>query len=152
MTHIDSWVFVQKYRPYRCHLRPNGTSEFADISCGDPWHRKVEEGEKGYSMALVRTKRGREILYGAMRAGYVTLERAEPSILVRSQRNLLTKRGAVWGRLLAMKAFGIPTPRLDGFSLFNNWLRLSAKEKARSILGTARRIILRKCYKPLKTT
>jgi coenzyme F420 hydrogenase subunit beta len=49
-----------------------------------------------------------------------------------------------------MKAFGIPTPRLEGFSLYKNWLRISFKDKARSILGTARRIIQRGYYKPIK--
>lgn len=45
------------------------------------------------------------------------------------------------------KAFSIPTPRLKGFSLFKNWLALPVKEKARSILSTARRIVQRKYYR-----
>jgi coenzyme F420 hydrogenase subunit beta len=149
LTYINAWGFVQKYRPYRCYLCPDGTSEFADLSCGDPWYREIKEGEQGYSLVLVRTERGRQILHGAIRDGYVTLERADPLILEASQKNLLMKRGAIWGRLLVMKAFGIPTPRLNGFSLFENWLTLPTKEKARSILGTARRIIQRKYYKPV---
>lgn len=149
LTYMDAWGFVQKYRPYRCYLCPDGTSEFADISCGDPWYRQIREGEQGYSLVLVRTERGRKILHGAMKDGYVTLERADPRILEASQTNLLTKRGAIWGRLLTMKAFGIPIPRLNGFYLYENWLRLPIKEKARSILGTARRIIRRQYYKPV---
>jgi coenzyme F420 hydrogenase subunit beta len=149
LTYMDAWSFVQKYRPHRCYLCPDGTSEFADISCGDPWYRQIREGEQGYSLVLVRTERGRKVLHGAMEAGYITLERADPRILETSQKNLLAKRGAIWGRLLTMKAFGIPTPRLSGFYLFENWLTLPAKEKARSILGTARRIIQRKYYRPV---
>lgn len=149
MTYMDSWGFVQKYRTYRCYLCPDGTSEFADISCGDPWYRQVSEGGQGHSLVLVRTELGSEILHGAMKAGYVILERAAPKILELSQKNLLSKRGAIWGRLLAMKAFRIPTPQLEGFSLLRNWLSLSLKEKARSILGTARRVIQRKYFKPV---
>jgi coenzyme F420 hydrogenase subunit beta len=148
LTYMDAWGFVQKYRPYRCYLCPDGTSEFADISCGDPWHRAIKEGEQGYSLVLVRTEKGRQIIHGAIKAGYVTLRQAEPGVLEASQKNLLTKRGAIWGRLLVMKAFGIPTPRLVGFSLFDNWLKLPLKEKVRSILGTARRIIQRKYFAP----
>ena len=148
LTYMDAWGFVQKYRPYRCYLCPDGTGEFADLSCGDPWYRQVEEGEPGHSLVLVRTEKGRTILHGAMKEGYLTLERASAHILEASQKNLLMKRGAIWGRLLAMKALGIPTPRLHGFSLFENWLKLSIKEKARSILGTARRVIQRKYYRP----
>jgi coenzyme F420 hydrogenase subunit beta len=151
MTYVDSWGFLQQYRPYRCHLCPDPTSEFADIACGDPWYRSIEEGEAGQSMALVRTERGREILRGAIEAGYVILKKADPSILENSQREVLQKRGAVWGRILAMKIFGIPTPKLQGFSLFENWWRLSFKHKIQSTLGTARRIILRGYYRPKKT-
>lgn len=148
LSYKESWGFVQKYRPYRCYLCPDGTSEFADISCGDPWYRQVKEGDQGHSLVLVRTERGRQILLGAMKDGYVTLERADPRILEASQKNLVAKRGAIWGRLLAMKAFAVPTPRFIGFSLFQNWLQLSFKDKSRSLLGTARRIVQRKYYRP----
>lgn len=151
MTYANSWGFLEKYRPYRCHLCPDPTSEFADIACGDPWYRSIEEGEPGQSMVLVRTERGREILKEAIEAGYVILNRADPSILANSQQDVLQKRGAVWGRILAMKLFGIPTPNLKGFSLFENWRRLPLVHKLKSTLGTARRIILRGYYKPRKT-
>jgi len=151
LSYKESWGFVQKYRPYRCYLCPDGTSEFADISCGDPWYRQVREGEQGFSLVLVRTERGRRILHGAMKEGCITLERADPRILDVSQKNLFAKRGAIWGRLLAMKAFGIPTPRLHGFSLFENWLKLSFPEKTRSIAGTVRRIVQRGYYKRQRT-
>lgn len=151
MTYMDSWGFLQKYRPYRCHLCPDPTSEFADIACGDPWYRSIEEGEAGQSMALVRTERGREVLRGAIEEGYVILKKADPSILEKSQRDVLHKRGAVWGRILAMKMLGIPTPKLQGFSLFHNWRQLSFKEKLKSTLGTVRRVILRGYYRPRKT-
>ena len=148
LTYLDAWSFVQKYRPYRCYLCPDGTSEFADLSCGDPWHRALKEEEQGYSLVLVRTEKGRQVIHDAMKAGYITLRQADPGVVQASQKNLLTKRGAIWGRLRAMKAFGIPTPRLAGFSLFDNWMRSLAEEKIRSILGTARRIIQREYYKP----
>ncbi len=151
MSYMDSWEFLQKYRPYRCHLCPDATSEFADIACGDPWYRKIEEGEQGHSLVIVRTERGKEVLRNAIQAGYVVLRKADPSILERSQREVLRKRGAVWGRILAMKLFGIPTPRFEGFSLFKNWLYLSFKDQVKSIAGTARRILLRGYYKRKKT-
>jgi len=84
--------------------------------------------------------------------GYVTAEPADPSIIYRSQKNLLGKRQAIWGRLLAMKFMGIPRPELRGFHLFENWLDLPSKEKVKSIFGTARRIIRRKYFKPLDYT
>jgi coenzyme F420 hydrogenase subunit beta len=150
MPYEDSWGFLEKYRPYRCHLCPDGTGEFADLSCGDPWYREIAENEPGYSLVVVRTERGRKILHGAMAAGYVHLARAENIILEQSQKNLLAKRSAIWGRLVTMKAFGIPTPRLRGFALFKNWRGLPAKDKLRSILGTGKRIIFRGYSRPSK--
>ena len=150
ISYRESWGFVQKYRPFRCYLCPDLTAEQADISVGDPWYRDIEENEPGRSLILIRTKKGSDIFQQAMAKGYVTAEKADPDIIYRSQKNLLGKRQAIWGRVLAMKLMGIPTPKLEGYYLFENWLDLSLKEKARSVVGTWRRIIQRKYYKPLE--
>lgn len=150
LTYQEAWSFLQKYRPYRCHLCPDGTGEYADISCGDPWYREIKDGEEGYSLILVRTEKGRKILQDAIAGGYLTAVCAEPNILERSQSNLFNKRAAVWGRLLAFKSFGLPTPKYVGFPLFENWMMLSLPDKVRSVFGTVRRIIQRKYYRPLE--
>jgi len=150
LSYMEAWGFIQKYRPYRCYLCPDGTGEFADLSCGDPWYREIREGEAGYSLVLVRNEKGRRVLNEAMEAGYLSLKPVEPGVLVRSQENLLGKRQAIWGRLLALKALGIPTPRLEGFSLFENWRALPFADKIRSVAGTATRAIQRKYYRPLE--
>jgi coenzyme F420 hydrogenase subunit beta len=149
-TYAEAWGFIQKYRPYRCHLCPDGTSEFADISCGDPWYREIPADEPGQSLVLVRTERGREVVAAAIAAGYVTLQRVNPSLLDRSQRELQLKRGAIWGRLLAMRALGVAAPSFTGFSLFSNWLRIPFDHKLRSLLGTVRRVISRGYRQPLR--
>ena len=147
ITYMDSWGFIQKYRPLRCYLCPDLTAEFADISVGDPWYREIKGDEPGRSLILVRTEKGRDILHQAIAKGYVTAEKASPEIIYRSQKNLLGKRQTIWGRLLAMKLMGIPTPKLEGFHLFENWMDLSLEEKVRSVAGTLKRIIQRKYYK-----
>lgn len=143
IPYSEAWGFLQKFRPFRCHLCPDGTSEFADLSCGDPWYRDIKEGEQGYSLVLVRTELGRKILRAAHDAGYIFLKRAGPSALKDSQDNLLQKRQAIWGRLLAMKMLFLPVPVFDGFSLYENWKEQKAKEKLRSILGTVKRALAR---------
>jgi coenzyme F420 hydrogenase subunit beta len=149
-TYAEAWDFLQRYRPYRCHLCPDSTAEFADISCGDPWYRPIEEGEMGSSLVLARTERGREIVEGAIKAGYVQLRPVRPEILDLSQRELQKKRGAIWGRVTSLKALGVPAPRLRGFSLFRNWLRIPLKDKLRSTLGTARRALQRGYRRPIE--
>jgi coenzyme F420 hydrogenase subunit beta len=139
---------LQKYRPYRCHLCPDGTGEFADISCGDPWYRQNESDNPGQSLILVRTKKGEEILKGAISEGYISAEPAAHSILMNSQKNLYGKRAAIWGRLMAFGFLGLPKPRYQGFSLLSSWLTLPPVEKIKSVAGTMRRIIQRKYYRP----
>jgi len=150
-TYEDAWSFLQSYRPYRCHLCPDGTAEFADISCGDPWYRPIEEGELGSSLVLARTDRGLEMVEGAIDAGYVNLEVVPPRTLELSQRELQLKRGAIWGRVMTFKALGIPAPRLGGFSLFANWLRIPLIQKLRSVVGTVRRVYRRRLFEPIRS-
>jgi len=145
----ESWAFLQAYRPWAAHMWPDGTGELADIACGDPWYMAPDGENPGVSLVVVRTERGREMLRGAMEQGYLELKRAEPWKLIKSQEGHIGKKGAVWGRLLVMRLFGLPVPRFHSSRLFACWRRLSFEEKARSTLGTLRRIISRKLYHPL---
>jgi coenzyme F420 hydrogenase subunit beta len=150
-TYAEAWGFLQAYRPYRCHLCPDGTSEFADIACGDPWYRQIEPDEPGTSLVVVRTEKGREVLRRAIEAGAVSLRRVGAETLGLSQKELQLKRGAIWGRVMTLRALGVPAPRYRGLSLFRSWLRIPAVHKVRSITGTLRRVLMRGYFKPLKS-
>ncbi|MEA3213066.1 MAG: coenzyme hydrogenase subunit beta [Chthoniobacter sp.] len=147
MSYQESWAFLQSYRPWSTQIWPDGTGEAADISCGDPWYEQPDGTNPGSSLVVIRTERGREIIKGAMEAGYLHLTPAEPWKLAKSQENVLRKKGAVWGRLWAMRLFGIPTGEFNQKDLFHCWLQLSLKEKLQSTLGTIQRIIRRKLYR-----
>jgi coenzyme F420 hydrogenase subunit beta len=149
-TYEESWGFLQRFRPFSVNLTPDGSGEDADISCGDPWYRPVRQNEAGFSLVLTRTERGRELLRRAREAGYVQLDPADAPKALNSQVNLIRKRGSIWGRLLTLRLLGLPAPRLLGFSLFENWMKLSLVEKAQSTLGTARRILQRNHHRPLR--
>ena len=140
LTYAKSWDFLQRFRPLSVNLTPDGSGEDADISCGDPWYRPIARDEPGSSLILVRTERGRDILRRAREAGYVELEPSGVPQALKSQPNLIHKRGAVFGRVMALRLFGLPAPHLRGFSLFRNWLRLPILDKLQSTLGTVRRI------------
>ena len=148
MTYKDSWAYVQAYRPWSVHIWPDGCGEQADVSCGDPWYREVKPDDPGSSLVVVRTERGRALVHEAMAAGYLALKPGTLAMVVDSQRNLLAKKGAVWGRLLAMRLMGLPVPRHEGMRLFPLWLRLPMKEKLRSTVGTIRRIVTRGYFLP----
>ncbi|MBD3244253.1 MAG: 4Fe-4S dicluster domain-containing protein [Chitinivibrionales bacterium] len=149
-TYEECWDFLQKYRPYRCHLCPDGTGEFADIACGDAWHRAGEpESSPGLSLVVVRTSRGRAVVRQAMESGVLQLAKAPADALERSQMNLRLKRGAVAGRCMAFRALGLPAPRFDGFRLGPLWWRLPMAERLRSTVGTVRRVVSRRYYRPI---
>ncbi len=150
MTYRESWGFLQAFRPWSAHLWPDGGGELADVSCGDPWYVEPDGLNPGFSLVVARTARGRELVEGAMRAGYLTLQPAEPWKLIRSQQGLLEKKGAVWGRRLALKMLGLPTMRLPGLDLYHSWRRLPVSQKLRSVLGTLRRALQRGLYRRLR--
>ncbi len=146
----DTWRYLQHYRPFATHLCPDGSGEDADISCGDPWYKDKKTDEKGFSLIVVRTEKGRQILKNAADKGIITMRPADTEKLIKSQGYLIRKRGAVWGRLIGLKLLGRPTPILKGFHLLHNWNRLSLKERLRSVIGTIQRVISRKLYRKLE--
>jgi len=144
LSYEESWgEILQRHRQWRCMICPDHTGEFADISVGDPWYRKIEEGEHGSSLILVRTERGRAMVRSAVDAGVLQIARVSPDYIPRSQPNLLRTRGSVWGRVATMRVMGLPVPQFSGLSIFRSWLGLNAHEKLSSTGGTARRIIER---------
>jgi len=101
----------------------------------------------GRSLILVRTERGRAILAAAVRAGYVTMERASADDVLRAQPNLLDRRRLLFGRMAAFRLFGAPMPTYNGFSLFRSWVRSGPRQQLRSVGGTAKRIMRRRWYR-----
>jgi coenzyme F420 hydrogenase subunit beta len=115
----------------------------ADIACGDAWNKFEENGDAGRSLIIVRTPRGQEILRRAIASGYVEARPSGSSQVFAAQGNLLSRRRQIFGRLMARRLLGIPTPRLTGFSLFRSWLRLPLGTKLRTVAGSVTRLVQR---------
>ncbi len=147
LSYMDSWSRLTKYRPFRCNLCPDGLGATADISCGDAWHAYEGGGQAGTSLVLVRTELGRVVLRKAMEAGYVTLAPSSEGAVLRAQAGLVDRKRNVFGRLLAMRMMAIPAPRFPGFGLFRCWAQLSLARRARSVVGTLRRLVRRRAWK-----
>lgn len=153
LSYGESWgEILSKHVQWRCRLCADHTGEFADIAVGDPWYREIGAGEPGSSLILARTERGRAFIQGAIDDGYLTAEQANADVLPRSQHNLLKVRGAVWGRIWALRSIGAYAPCYHGISTFPFWLKtLSSREKVRSVVGTIRRCLTRRlhplCYR-----
>ena len=109
---------------------------------------EVKPGEAGSSLVVVRTETGRRIVRAAMAAGYLELTPAEAWKVEASQKNLVRKKGAIWGRLLALRLLGLPVPQFASRGLFRLWLRLPLMEKIRCTAGTVRRVLKRGYFRP----
>lgn len=148
LSYEESWGRLTSHRPLRCHLCPDGLGRVADIACGDAWDQFEQDGaDPGRSLVLVRTALGQQLLADARRAGYATLRTAGAVNVLKAQENLLARRRALFGRLLAFRLMGAPVPSFRGFSLLRSWLRIGAAEQLRTVFGTLRRIIQRGWYR-----
>ncbi|WP_432472310.1 Coenzyme F420 hydrogenase/dehydrogenase, beta subunit C-terminal domain [Amphritea sp. HPY] len=146
-SYAESWSVLQKSRQWRCYICPDHSGEFADISVGDPWYREVKDGEPGSSLIVVRSEKGRKYLNDAVSAGFITLIKADSSLIEKSQPNLIAARGGLWGRLLMLKLSGAPRPSYNNFKFFKYWIPLSFSLKKSSIFGTIKRIFVKKMHK-----
>ena len=141
ISYEKAWGDVlQKYRQWRCHICPDRTGEFADISAGDPWYKDTDD-ENGQSLILIRTPKGREIFQDALANGYLKAKKIKPELLPMSQVHLKNARARIWGQLLALKITRTPAPTYTGFGLKEFWQKeLTLSGKIRSVLGTIRRV------------
>ena len=141
LTYAESWGFLQSFRQWRCYICPDHTAEFADIAVGDPWYRDIKEGEHGSSLIIARTEKGLRYLKAAEAAGYINVVGEDPTLLPRSQPNLMRTRGMLWARMIVLAVLGAAVPKYKGFPLFQFWLKeLPLKEKIQSFTGTAKRV------------
>jgi len=143
LSYKEAWGSLAKHhRSFRCHLCPDGLGEIADVSCGDAWHRYAADGNPGRSLVVARTARGRDILRKAMTEGYLDLVPSNPENVAAAQ-GLVKRRQQVFGRLLAMRLLLVPTPDYRGFPLFRAWRETSIVSRAKTVLGTLKRLVLR---------
>lgn len=143
LIYYDAWAFLQRFRPWATHLWPDGSGELADISCGDPWYAMPDGQNPGQSLIVARTQLGKNLIEGAIEAGYLTAWLAEPWKIEASQAALLHKKGSVWGRRLVHRLMGLPVTQFRDLALFGPWRALPLRLKLQSTFGTLRRIVQR---------
>ena len=152
IPYAEGWgEILQAHRRWRCRVCDDHTGAAADISVGDPWHNPPKDAEEaGRSLIVARTARGRALIEAAIAAGVLVAETRSRDIIAAAQPNLLSTNAHVWGRRAAMRLTGLPVPRATSASRFGVWLRrLSLMDKARSILGTLRRIRRNRVTRPV---
>jgi coenzyme F420 hydrogenase subunit beta len=143
LSYEEAWGdILTHHKQWRCKICPDHTGEFADIAVGDPWDIPPTDREAGRSLVVARTERGAAWIAAAQAAGAVDLVRVPNARLITAQPSLRKARATVWGRMLALRLTGQPSPRYRGFPIFSAWCHhLTLRDKARSVFGTIRRII-----------
>jgi len=147
-TYLDFWGTdsSQWYMPWRCRICPDGSGEAADIVSGDTWPNceptlEMMENDLGTNVVVGRTSRGTEIINGAIKANYLSLEGdAKFNDLDYWQPHLVKKKITADARYAGMRAAGqIGLSTLD---LRTNDLkgRMNKGDYQQELEGTARRI------------
>lgn len=123
MDYDSSWgKILNRHLQFRCKICPDGTGEFADISCADAWH----SDEKGYpiftestgrSLILARTEKGRILLEAAERAAIIQTENVEVDTLSSIQPYQKNRKQALVARALGFKLGGKKVPHYVNFAL-----------------------------------
>jgi coenzyme F420 hydrogenase subunit beta len=150
IPYAEGWgSILQSSRRWRCRVCTDHTGAFADISIGDPWHAPPSGNvDAGRSLIVARTERGRCFVERAIRDGVLVAESRSRDVIARAQPNLSATHGAAWGRRIAVRALGIAAPKDRSQRLFGLWLGLPAKQKLQSILGTWKRVLRDRLWRP----
>lgn len=150
MDYDTSWGrILNRHLQFRCKICPDGIGEFADIVCADGWYcdedgNPLFDEREGRSIVLTRTKRGEEVVRGAIEAGLIAVEDFAIPALAQMQPFQARRKGLVLTRLAAMALVGRRRPRFSGLKLGWNARALGLKEGLRSFLGTLRRLVRRR--------
>ena len=147
LSYETSWgKLASRQRQLRCQLCPDGLGELADVTGGDGWHRKAE-GTDGISLILARTERGRGVVEGALRAGYLEATPSGFAEVVDAQ-GLVRRRMAVEARSAALRTFLLPTPKFPGFRLASASAQAGMRRRAKEYFGMLRRVLKRGYLRP----
>jgi coenzyme F420 hydrogenase subunit beta len=147
MDYNTSWgTILNKHLQFRCKICPDGTGEFADITCADAWY-----GQDGYpdfterdgrSLILSRTKAGTELLTTAVQSGAIFVEPLASSQIEKMQPYQADRKRVVLGRVAATRfARGI-APRYRRLGLLKASLRANPLHWLRNCWGTLRRAVV----------
>ena len=149
ISYEEGWGdILQKHRQWRCQLCADHIGEFADISVGDPWDKpRASSDNRGASLIVVRSERGRAFLRNAIAAGAVTASSRSLTSQAEAQPHLARSRHILFGRLLGLCILGLAAPRYRGWKLTNLWFsKTTFKDKLVTVLGTMRRAFRRKLW------
>ena len=105
--------------PFRCKICPDAIGESADIAALDTWRGGSPKGEdEGFNAAIVRTKKGLDLLNEAAKAGFIHIgDKLEIEDISDFQPHQVNKKKAVYARHQGMKKSNSPTINTKGLRI-----------------------------------
>ena len=147
MSYHDSWGKVLSgHVQHRCKICPDGTGVDADIVCADAWASDdrgypVFEEAEGISLIVARTAKGRDLMTAAEAAGRLETRPFDVADLKPIQPGQVRRRGALAGRLAALRATGCPVPRYEGLRILAAMRQVPARFVLQNFIGMTRRVV-----------
>jgi coenzyme F420 hydrogenase subunit beta len=128
---------------FRCKICPDSIGDLADITVADVWPggRPDTEG-LGFNGFIARTKRGLDLLEGAVRDGAITVSHTLGyDGLEQAQGSHMYKKQSITSRLAAMRDQGLIVPRFEHLRLDLAAAILTEAERAENYAGMTRRLM-----------
>lgn len=101
----------RSFLPYRCTLCADGFSNFADVSCGDPWLPEYEGDNLGNSLIVTRNNIGERLIRGAYDEGKIQITKIKRTRALHAQKDLIQlKTRYLRANLQLLGALGRPVP------------------------------------------
>jgi coenzyme F420 hydrogenase subunit beta len=128
---------------FRCKICPDSIGDLADITVADVWPggRPDTEG-LGFNGFIARTKRGLDLLDGAVRDGAITISHALGyDGLEQAQGSHMYKKQSITSRLAAMRDRGLIVPQFDHLRLDLAAAMLTDAERAENYAGMTARLM-----------
>lgn len=141
MDYEQSWgTILNRHLQFRCKICPDGTGEFADVTCADAW----DADEKGYpiftegkgrSLVLSRNSDGLRLIDDAKTAGYLAAEPMAVERIATIQPYQAERKRMLSARLFGLKCALKETPIYRGFDLARVARRASPRGLLRNCVG-----------------
>lgn len=144
MDYATSWgTILNRYLQFRCKICPDGTGEFADISCADAWYGKdgyPEFDERaGRSLIVGRTRRGEELIADALNRGAIVTGAASLEQVAQMQPYQRERKAALFARLLGAWVKAGTKPSFRNLQIATCSRRLGLLRNLRNFVGSYRR-------------
>jgi len=104
---------------FRCKICPDAIGESSDIAALDTWRGGSPKGEdEGFNAAIVRTKKGLDLLNEASKTGYIKIgNELKIEDINDFQPHQVNKKKAVYARHEGMRKKDIPTVNTNGLRI-----------------------------------